>query len=151
MAIDFGVFSALRGVTSGMANSRAEARKAEAAAVNQLYTDYQNKQQQNLQYEMQTADYFDKVNEIANEGADLVRVSCPDRDSSLALKKIIKQDNSPVTIADKKSEEKITEGKADKAFTKIIGLLRKESRKLNDDDAYELSTKLKAWFNKNVM
>ena len=51
----------------------------------------------------------------------------------------------------KKSEEKITEGKADKAFTKIIGLLRKESRKLNDDDAYELSTKLKAWFNKNDM
>jgi len=50
-----------------------------------------------------------------------------------------------------KKEEKITEGKADRAFTKIIGLLRKESRKLNDDDSYELSTKLKAWFNKNVM
>ena len=33
----------------------------------------------------------------------------------------------------------------------FIGLLRKESRKLNDDDSYELSTKLKAWFNKNVM
>ena len=49
------------------------------------------------------------------------------------------------------SEEKITEGKADKAFTKIIGLLRKESKKLNDDDSYELSTKLKAWFNKNIM
>ena len=49
------------------------------------------------------------------------------------------------------SEEKITEGKADKAFTKIISLLRKESKKLNDDDSYELSTKLKAWFNKNVM
>ena len=48
-------------------------------------------------------------------------------------------------------EEKITEGKADRAFTKIIGLLRKESRKLNDDDSYELSTKLKDWFNKNVM
>ena len=45
----------------------------------------------------------------------------------------------------------ITEGKSDRAFTKIIGLLRKESRKLNDDDSYELSTKLKAWFNKNVM
>ena len=27
----------------------------------------------------------------------------------------------------------------------------KDSGKLNDDDAYELSTKLKAWFNKNVM
>ena len=45
----------------------------------------------------------------------------------------------------------IQEGKADRAFTKIINLLRKESRKLNDDDSYELSTKLKAWFNKNVM
>ena len=45
----------------------------------------------------------------------------------------------------------ITEGKADKSFSKIINLLRKESRKLNDDDSYELSTKLKAWFNKNVM
>ena len=45
----------------------------------------------------------------------------------------------------------IQEGKADKSFTKIINLLRKESRKLNDNDSYELSTKLKAWFNKNVM
>ena len=45
----------------------------------------------------------------------------------------------------------IQEGKADKSFTKIIGLLRKESRKLNDDDSYELSTKPKDWFNKNVM
>jgi len=48
-------------------------------------------------------------------------------------------------------EEKLTEGKVDKSFTKIIGLLRKESRKLNDDDSYELSTKLKAWFNKNIL
>ena len=49
------------------------------------------------------------------------------------------------------AEEKITEGKADRAFTKIIGLLRKESRKLNDDHSYELGIKLKQWFNKNVM
>jgi len=48
-------------------------------------------------------------------------------------------------------EKPITEGKVDKSFTKIIGLLRKESRRLNDDDSYELSTKLKAWFNKNIM
>ena len=33
------------------------------------------------------------------------------------------------------------------SFTKIINLLRKESRKLNDDDSYELGKK----FNKNVM
>ena len=47
--------------------------------------------------------------------------------------------------------DEINEGKADKSFLKIIGFLRKESRRLNDDDSYELSTKLKAWFNKNVM
>ena len=47
-------------------------------------------------------------------------------------------------------EEKITEGKADQSFRKIISLLQKESRRLNDDDSYELSTKLKEWFNKNV-
>ena len=29
-----------------------------------------------------------QINEIANEGADLVRVSCPDKESSLALKEI---------------------------------------------------------------
>ena len=51
----------------------------------------------------------------------------------------------------KYNEEKLTEGKVDKSFNKIIGLLRKESRRLNDDDSYELSTKLKAWFNKNIL
>ena len=49
-----------------------------------------------------------------------------------------------------KNESTIEEGKADKSFDKIMNLLRKESRRLNDDDAYELSTKLKAWFNKNI-
>ena len=47
-------------------------------------------------------------------------------------------------------ERKLSEGKADQSFKKIIGLLRKESRRLNDDDSYELSVKLKKWFNKNV-
>ena len=47
--------------------------------------------------------------------------------------------------------DEITEGKADQSFNKIIKLLRAESRRLNDDDSYELSTKLKAWFNKNIM
>ena len=50
-----------------------------------------------------------------------------------------------------KKEAKLTEGKADQSFNKIIALLRKESRRLNDDDSYELSTKLKAWFNKNIL
>ncbi len=40
-----------------------------------------------------------QINEIANEGADLVRVSCPDEDSTKALKEIVKHSTIPI-IAD---------------------------------------------------
>tara|TARA_Y100000590_G_scaffold377805_1_gene444302 strand:+ start:423 stop:1538 length:1116 start_codon:yes stop_codon:yes gene_type:complete len=40
-----------------------------------------------------------QINEIAKEGADLVRVSCPDEDSTFALKEIIKHSSVPI-IAD---------------------------------------------------
>ena len=33
---------------------------------------------------------IDQINKIEQEGADLVRVSCPDKESSLALKEITK-------------------------------------------------------------
>ena len=56
-----------------------------------------------------------------------------------------------VKLKDLLSEKTIKEGKVGQSFNKIMGLLRKESRRLNDDDSYELSTKLKAWFNKNIM
>ena len=42
---------------------------------------------------------INQINEIANEGADLVRVSCPDEDSTKALKEIVKNVNVPI-IAD---------------------------------------------------
>ena len=42
---------------------------------------------------------INQINEIQNEGADLVRVSCPDQSSTKALKEIIKNVNVPV-IAD---------------------------------------------------
>ena len=29
--------------------------------------------------------------------------------------------------------------------------MRKEIRKLNDDEIYEMTTQLKKWFNKNIM
>ena len=32
-----------------------------------------------------------QINDLEEAGADIVRVSCPDKDSSLALKKIIKK------------------------------------------------------------
>ena len=40
-----------------------------------------------------------QINDLAEEGADIVRVSCPDKDSTLALKKIIKDVSIPV-VAD---------------------------------------------------
>ena len=40
-----------------------------------------------------------QINELAEAGADIVRVSCPDKDSSLALKKIISQVDVPI-VAD---------------------------------------------------
>ncbi len=55
------------------------------------------------------------------------------------------------TIPLSKVKKIVSEGKANQSFNKVIAFLRKESRRLNDDDSYELSTKLKAWFNKNVM
>ena len=40
-----------------------------------------------------------QINEITDEGADLVRVSCPDKESTEALKKIVHSVNIPI-IAD---------------------------------------------------
>ena len=40
-----------------------------------------------------------QINELVAAGADIVRVSCPDKESSLALKKIINQVDVPI-VAD---------------------------------------------------
>jgi len=42
---------------------------------------------------------IEQINELAEAGADMVRVSCPDQNSSLLLKKIIKEVNIPI-VAD---------------------------------------------------
>ena len=42
---------------------------------------------------------INQINQIANEGADLVRVSCPDEESTLALRDIVKHSSVPI-IAD---------------------------------------------------
>ena len=42
---------------------------------------------------------INQINEISEEGADIVRVSCPDKDSTAALKEIVKHVSIPV-IAD---------------------------------------------------
>ena len=40
-----------------------------------------------------------QIDELTEAGADIVRVSCPDKDSSLSLKKILKHINVPI-VAD---------------------------------------------------
>ena len=40
-----------------------------------------------------TVSTIKQINDLAEAGADIVRVSCPDQDSSLSLKKIIEQVN----------------------------------------------------------
>ena len=40
-----------------------------------------------------------QINKLTEAGADIVRVSCPDKDSSLSLKKILKHVNVPI-VAD---------------------------------------------------
>ena len=42
---------------------------------------------------------INQVNQLEEAGADIVRVSCPDKESSLSLKKIIKETNVPI-VAD---------------------------------------------------
>jgi (E)-4-hydroxy-3-methylbut-2-enyl-diphosphate synthase len=46
-----------------------------------------------------TVSTIKQINDLAEAGADIVRVSCPDQDSSLSLKKIIEQVNIPI-VAD---------------------------------------------------
>ena len=42
---------------------------------------------------------INQINDIANEGADIVRVSCPDKDSTIALKEIVNHVPIPI-VAD---------------------------------------------------
>ena len=41
---------------------------------------------------------INQINEISAEGADIVRVSCPDKDSTLALKEIVKHVSVPIVV-----------------------------------------------------
>ena len=56
-----------------------------------------------------------------------------------------------------KVEEKLTERmninthKVKRAYNNVLKYMRKEVKKLNDDEMYEVTTQLKRWFNKNIM
>ena len=57
------------------------------------------------------------------------------------------KDNPPFKV----EEGKVNRSKVNKAFDSVIKHMRKSDKKLNDDEWYELTVKLKKWFNKNVM
>jgi hypothetical protein len=46
--------------------------------------------------------------------------------------------------------EEINQSKVNNSYNKIIDLMKKEARKLSDDDAFELHEKLKEFFNKLI-
>ena len=48
------------------------------------------------------------------------------------------------------TEMKVNKGKVDKTHKSVLNHMRKVIKKLNDDEMYEVTTKLKKWFNKNI-
>ena len=57
------------------------------------------------------------------------------------------KDNPPFKIA----EMKVNNSKVTKAYNGVLNHMRKEIKKLNDDEMYEMTKKLKLWFKKNIM
>ena len=45
-----------------------------------------------------------------------------------------------------KLTEKVDKSKVDKSFNRVIAFVRKEAKKLNDDDLYAMTQKLAKWF-----
>ena len=46
----------------------------------------------------------------------------------------------------KVEEGKVNQSKVNASFTKVIAFVRKEAKKLNDDDLYAMTQKLAKWF-----
>ena len=49
------------------------------------------------------------------------------------------------------TEMKVNNSKVTKAYNGVLNHMRKEIKKLNDDEMYEMTTQLKKWFNKNIL
>ena len=50
----------------------------------------------------------------------------------------------------KLTEMKVNKSKVMKAYNGVLNHMRKEIKKLNDDEMYEVTSQLKKWFNKNI-
>ena len=60
------------------------------------------------------------------------------------------KDMPPFKVEEKLTEMKVNKGKVDKTYKSVLNHMRKVIKKLNDDEMYEVTTKLKQWFNKNI-
>ena len=73
----------------------------------------------------------------------------------IKLKKLLNEKSLGLGIFSAKnkklSEMKVNKSKVMKAYNGVLNHMRKEIKKLNDDEMYEMSTQLKKWFNKNIM
>jgi len=49
-------------------------------------------------------------------------------------------------LVEGKLTEKVNKAKVDKSFYRVIAFVRKEAKKLNDDDLYAMTQKLAKWF-----
>ena len=64
----------------------------------------------------------------------------------------LEKDGHTYTFSEGKiTEMKVNKGKVDKTYKSVLNHMRKVIKKLNDDEMYEMTTKLKQWFNKNIM
>ena len=57
------------------------------------------------------------------------------------MAKIIKMKD----LLEEKLTEKVNQSKVNSSFARVIAFVRKESKKLNDDDLYAMTQKLAKW------
>ena len=70
------------------------------------------------------------------------------KDTKVPLKETISKSTLINIIREEIQEILLEENKLEKYYKQILELIRKASKDLNDDEAYELHEKFKTWFNK---
>ena len=61
------------------------------------------------------------------------------------LAKTIKHYKRVQSMKEGQLSEKVNQSKVNASFTRVVAFIRKESKKLNDDDLYEMTRKLEKW------
>ena len=64
----------------------------------------------------------------------------------IELGKVYTDKTMPPFKVEGKLTEKVNQSKVNASFTRVIAFVRKEAKKLNDDDLYAMTQKLAKWF-----